>query len=34
MPTPLVDWLRAQDDATLAALVRLRPDLTVPPPAD
>ncbi len=34
MSTPLVDWLRAQDDATLAALVRLRPDLTVPPPAD
>jgi hypothetical protein len=34
MPTPLVDWLRAQDDATLAELVRLRPDLTVPPPAD
>ncbi len=34
MPTSLVDWLRAQDDATLAALVRLRPDLTVPPPAD
>lgn len=34
MPTPLVDWLRAQDDATLAALVRLRPDLTVPPPVD
>lgn len=34
MPTALVDWLRAQDDATLAELVRLRPDLTVPPPAD
>jgi hypothetical protein len=34
MSTPLVDWLRAQDDATLAALIRLRPDLTVPPPAD
>jgi Helicase conserved C-terminal domain len=34
MPTPLVDWLRAQDDATLATLVRLRPDLAVPPAAD
>lgn len=34
MHTPLVDWLRAQDDATLAALLALRPDLAVPPPTD
>ncbi|MCY7343170.1 MAG: DNA-binding protein, partial [Pseudonocardia sp.] len=34
MPTPLVDRLRAQDDEMLAALLRLRPDLAVPPPAD
>jgi hypothetical protein len=34
MPTSLVDWLRAQDDATLAAVLRLRPDLSVPPPTD
>ena len=31
MPTPLVDWLRVQDDDTLADLLRLRPDLAVPP---
>ncbi len=34
MSTPLVDWLRAQDDETLAMVLRLRPDLGVPPPAD
>jgi hypothetical protein len=34
MPTTLVDRLRAADDGTLAALLRLRPDLAVPPPAD
>ncbi len=34
MQTSLVDWLRGQDDETLAALLRVRPDLGVPPPAD
>ncbi len=30
----LVDWLRAQDDHTLAALLLARPDLATPPPPD
>ncbi|HEY3262985.1 MAG TPA: helicase-associated domain-containing protein, partial [Pseudonocardiaceae bacterium] len=32
--TTLTQWLRSMDDAELAALLRARPDLTVPPPAD
>ncbi|ANY07131.1 helicase-associated domain-containing protein [Pseudonocardia sp. HH130630-07] len=32
--TSLVEWLREQDDGFLAALLRARPDLAVPPPAD
>ncbi|MEU6699318.1 helicase-associated domain-containing protein [Pseudonocardia sp. NPDC046786] len=32
--TSLVEWLRGQDDGFLAALLRARPDLAVPPPAD
>ncbi|MBO0877421.1 MAG: DNA-binding protein, partial [Pseudonocardia sp.] len=30
----LLDWLRARDDITLTNLLRLRPDLAVPPPPD
>ncbi len=30
----LTDWLRAQDDETLAAVLRARPDLATPRPAD
>ncbi|MBB4912502.1 helicase-associated domain-containing protein [Actinophytocola algeriensis] len=30
----LVDWLRAQDDHTLAALLAARPDLATPPPSE
>ncbi len=33
-PVTLVDELRRRDDAALAALLRARPDLGVPPPAD
>jgi len=35
VPGPtLIDWLRAQDDLTLAALLVARPDLATPAPAD
>ncbi|MCT2582701.1 helicase-associated domain-containing protein [Actinophytocola gossypii] len=31
---PLTEWLRGQDDRQLADLLRARPDLAAPPPAD
>ncbi|HEY7594944.1 MAG TPA: helicase-associated domain-containing protein [Actinophytocola sp.] len=34
MPVTLTDWLRGQDDQVLAGLLRARPDLATPPPAD
>ena len=35
VPRPtLTDWLRAKDDSSLVDLLRTRPDLATPPPAD
>jgi hypothetical protein len=33
-PTSLTEWLRSRTDAHLAELLRRRPDLALPPPAD
>lgn len=34
VPVTLTDWLRGQEDQVLADLLRARPDLATPPPAD
>jgi hypothetical protein len=35
VPRPtLTEWLRAHDDPSLVDLLRARPDLATPPPAD
>lgn len=34
MPSTTLDWLRGRDDAAVVALLRARPDLTVPAPTE